>query len=81
MGDIEKELELYVEKVKDTFEQFGKSVMVVAQTIQDRLVTVIFDPKEYHVCYPSKRKIAKRLNRMRRMEKVKQHWKDKVKQP
>ena len=76
-----EELDAYLKKVKDTFEQFGKRVKVVAQTMQDRLVNVIFDPKEYHVCYLSKRKIAKRLNRMRRMEKVKRHWKERVKQP
>lgn len=73
--------------VAEYFAQLSKKLVCVSNTVyasqnsNKQLICVIFNPEEYQVCYVSDRHMAKRLNRMRRMEKVKRHWKERVKQP
>lgn len=77
--EIEK-LKIAAESLSDCFREMGATLKPIIDKVAASFA-IFFDPKNYQVAFYTKRqrqRDAKRLNRERRLEKVKQRWAEKV---
>ena len=77
--EIEK-LKIAAESLSDYFRELGATLKPIIDKAAASFA-ILFDPKNYQVAFYTERqrlRAAKRLNRERRLEKVKQRWAEKA---